>query len=170
MSFDIKSFVNNLSITALSSLKRTELTQVAERYELTVTDSMKKAEVRQLIVSYLCEEELVSDSDEDTTDNSAVSLKKLELQERAKEREAEVNLKELQLREKELEMQLRLKELELSRVPSSSDASVWETTASSSVFDVSKHIKFVPSFSEMEVDKYFSHFEKVAQSLKWPRA
>ena len=40
-----------------------------------------------------------------------VSLKKLELQERAKEREAEIKLKELQLREKELEMQLRLKEL-----------------------------------------------------------
>ena len=169
MSFNVESFVNDPSIRALSSLKRTELTQVAERYELTVTGSMKKAEVRQLIVSYLREEELVSDNDEDTTDNSAVSLKKLELQERAKEREAEVKLKELQLREKELEMQLRLKELEVSWVSSSSDAPVWETTVSSSAFDVSKHIKFVPSFSEMEVDKYFSHFKKAAQSLKWPK-
>ena len=44
-----------------------------------------------------------------------------------------------------------------------------ETTASSLAFDVSKHIKFVTSFSEMEADKYFSHFEKVAQSLKWPK-
>ena len=128
MSFDVESFVKDPSIRALSSLKRTELIQVAEHYELTVTGSMKKAEVRQLIVSYL-HEELVFDSDEDTADNSAVSLKKLELQERAKEREAEVKLKELQLREKELEMQLRLKELELSWVPSSSDAPVQETTA-----------------------------------------
>ena len=137
---------------------------MAERYELTVTGSMKKAEVRQLTVSYLREEELVSNNDEDTADNSTVSLKKLELQERAKQREAEVKLKELQLREKELEMQLRLKELELSQVPSSSDAPVWETTASSSAFDVSKHIKFVPSFSEMEVDKYFPILRK------WRRA
>ena len=38
-----------------------------------------------------------------------------------------------------------------------------------SVFDVSKHIKFVPTFSETEVDKYFLHFEKVACSLKWPK-
>ena len=37
---------------------------MAERYKLTVTGSMKKAEVRQLIVSYLREEELVSDNDE----------------------------------------------------------------------------------------------------------
>ena len=158
MSFDVESFVNDPSIRALSSLKRTELTQVAERYELTVTGSMKKAEVRQLIVSYLRKEELVSDNDKDTADISVVSLKKLELQERAKEREVEVKLKELQLREKELEMKLRLKELGLSWVPSSSDAPVWETTASSSAFDVSKHIKFVPSFSEMEVDKYFFPF------------
>ena len=42
-----------------------------------------------------------------------------------------------------------------------------KTTAT--FFDVSKHIKFVPSFSELEIDKYFSHFEKVAQSLKWPK-
>ena len=48
MSFDIESIVNDPSTRALSSLKRTELTQVAQRYELTVTGSMKKAEIRQL--------------------------------------------------------------------------------------------------------------------------
>ena len=129
--------------------------------------SMKKGKVMQLIIDHLHEEELVSDDEGDIAKNSAVSLKKLELQERAKEREAEVKLKELQLWGKELEMQLKLKELELSRVPSSSDAPVRETTTTS--FDVSKHIKFGPSFSELEVDKYFSHFEKVAQNLKWPK-
>ena len=111
MLLDIKSFVHDPSIRALSSLKRTKLTQVAERYELTVTGSMKKGKVRQLIGDYLCKEELVSDDERGVTENSIVSLKKLELQERTKEREAEVKLKELQLQEKELEMQLRLKEL-----------------------------------------------------------
>ena len=36
-------------------------------------------------------------------------------------------------------------------------------------FDVSKHIRFVPTFSETEVDKYFLHFEEVACSLKCPK-
>jgi len=36
------------------------------------------------------------------------------------------------------------------------------------VADVGKHIRFVPSFQEVEVDKYFMHFEKIAVSLKWP--
>ena len=36
-------------------------------------------------------------------------------------------------------------------------------------FDVTKHIRLVPPFQEKEVDKYFLHFEKVAENLKWPQ-
>ena len=38
----------------------------------------------------------------------------------------------------------------------------------SKTFDVTKHIRLVPPFQEKEVDKYFLHFEKVAENLKWP--
>ena len=37
------------------------------------------------------------------------------------------------------------------------------------IFDVTKHIALVPAFQEKEVDKYFLHFEKVAENLKWPK-
>ena len=36
-------------------------------------------------------------------------------------------------------------------------------------FDVIKHIRLVPPFQEKEVDKYFLHFEKVAENLKWTK-
>ena len=36
-------------------------------------------------------------------------------------------------------------------------------------FDVTKHIRLVPPFQEKEVDKYFLHFEKVTENLKWPK-
>ena len=36
-------------------------------------------------------------------------------------------------------------------------------------FDVTKHIRLVPLFQEKEVDKYFLHFEKVAENLNWPK-
>ena len=36
-------------------------------------------------------------------------------------------------------------------------------------FDVTKHIRLVPQFQEKEVDKYFLHFEKVAENLNWPK-
>ena len=38
-----------------------------------------------------------------------------------------------------------------------------------SVFDPATNIRLVPPFQEKEVDKYFAHFEKVADSLNWPK-
>ena len=36
-------------------------------------------------------------------------------------------------------------------------------------FDITTHIRLVPPFQEKEVDKYFLHFEKVAENLNWPK-
>ena len=36
-------------------------------------------------------------------------------------------------------------------------------------FDPARNIRLVPPFQEKEVDKYFAHFEKVADSLNWPK-
>ena len=38
-----------------------------------------------------------------------------------------------------------------------------------SAFDPARNIRLVPPFQEKEVDKYFAHFEKVADSLSWPK-
>ena len=38
-----------------------------------------------------------------------------------------------------------------------------------SAFDPARNIRLVPPFQEREVDKYFAHFEKVADSLNWPK-
>ena len=39
----------------------------------------------------------------------------------------------------------------------------------SSAFNPARNIRLVPPFQEKEVDKYFAHFEKVADSLNWPK-
>ena len=38
-----------------------------------------------------------------------------------------------------------------------------------SAFDPDRNIRLVPPFQEKEVDRYFAHFEKVADSLNWPQ-
>ena len=38
-----------------------------------------------------------------------------------------------------------------------------------STFDPARNIRLVPPFQEKEVDKYFAHFEKVAESFNWPK-
>ena len=39
----------------------------------------------------------------------------------------------------------------------------------SSAFDPARNIRLVPPFQEKEVNKYFAHFQKVADSLNWPK-
>ena len=60
--------------------------------------------------------------------------------------------------------ELRMKELELQNMTVKR-----QSLDSGAHFDVTKHIRFVPPFQEKEVDKYFLHFEKVAENLKWPK-
>ena len=59
-------------------------------------------------------------------------------------------MKELEIKEHEISVELKAKKLELA----TAIASATET------FDVTRHVRFVPSFQEAEPDKNFLHFEK----------
>ena len=126
---------------------------------------MGKGEVKKVVLSYLTEEELLSEEELERANVSredVLELKKLELQERDKS--IQLKLRELEIREKELAIEYKAKEIELEKAKSKVATPV-DTKA---VVDVGKHICFVPSFQEVEVDKYFMHFKKIAASLKLP--
>jgi len=142
--FSVESFVEKPSLKVVCVLKKSQL---AQHFNLELTTTMKKSEVKQLVIDYLVDEELVPDeeleatSDHDVSENT-VELKRLELAE--KERESQLRLKELEPREKELNVQ---KELEAPSRPS-------VTTQTVEPPHISKQIRFVPPFQEKEVDKY----------------
>ena len=172
MSFDLEHFVSSPSLEVINSLKKANLLVIAQHYELSVNESMSKAQIKKSIVEYLQDEELLSDSSDTgeigtMTGEEKLELKRLGFQEKEQEREAQLKLKEIEYKEKELAAQLKLKELELKGTTAIDTGATEKADGLS--FDVSKHIRFVPTFSETEVDKYFIHFEKVACSLKWPR-
>ena len=77
----------------------------------------------------------------------AMEKQKLEMEEKEKERQYNLRIKEIEMQDK-----VKTKPLDLG-----------------THFDVTKHIRLVPPFQEKEVDKYFLHFEKVAENLKWPK-
>ena len=52
--------------------------------------------------------------------------------------------------------ELQMQNMTVKRQPLNSEAH----------FDITKHIRLVPPFQEKEVDKYFLHFEKVAEKFK----
>ena len=80
---------------------------------------------------------------------------RLEMEEREKEKQREMEREKLE-RMKQLELQDKTKPKTLP-------------LDTSKTFDVTKHIRLVPPFQEKEVDKYFLHFEKGAENLKWPK-
>ena len=61
-------------------------------------------------------------------------------------------------------MQLKIKKLNASAVITGATEMAGITS-----FNVSKHIRFVPTFSKAQVDTHFLHFETVVCSLKWPK-
>ena len=79
------------------------------------------------------------------------------------ERERERDREKREEREKEREFQLRMREIELQERTNQPKQKIEYN------FDVTKHIRLVPPFQEKEVDKYFLHFEKVAENLNWPK-
>ena len=94
-----------------------------------------------------------------------IRVEQLEREERMQKEKLAMEKQKLVMEEKEKERQynLRMKELEMQDKvkPKPSDLGTH--------FYVTKHIRLVPPFQEKEVDKYFLHFEKVAENLKWPK-
>ena len=94
----------------------------------------------------------------------ARELRELELKAEREKRDLELKAEqEKALLEAEKEAAAREHELKMASLgkhPPSDKASV---------FDPARNIRLVPPFQEKEVDKYFAHFEKVADSLNWPK-
>ncbi|KAJ8025854.1 hypothetical protein HOLleu_33526 [Holothuria leucospilota] len=175
MPFNLDKFVASPSVEELDSLKKSEIVKVAKHYGTEFQPLMRKDEIKRYVLEYLVDEGVLPSTVLETaitvpTDNT-FELKRLEL-----EMNKEIRLKEMEKEEREMQMQRekeeekkekegRLKQLELG-VIKGSDPKIGLDTGG---FDVSKHVKFVPKFQEDNVKKFFNHFEKLGEQLKWPR-
>ena len=170
MSFDFDKFTAEPSVALLNLGKKTDLLNLAKRYKLSeIKSSMRKHVIKNILVQYFVDEEIFNENalslivDVQSVSSSKelelkLQIRQLEIQEREKEREWE--RKE---GEKEREFQLRMREIEMQERANQSKQKIEYN------FDVTKHIRLVPPFQEKEVDKYFLHFEKVAENLNWPK-
>ena len=94
----------------------------------------------------------------------ARELRELELKAEREKRDLELKAEqEKALLEAEKEAAAREHELKMASLGKHSP------TDKASAFDPARNIRLVPPFQEKEVDKYFAHFEKVADSLNWPK-
>ena len=188
MSFDLDKFTAEPSVELLNLGKKTDLLNLAKHYKLSeIKSSMRKHEIKNILVQYFVDEEIFNENALSLiVDIQSVSslkelelkfqIRQLEIQEREKERERERERereereerekereREREEREKEREFQLRMREIEMQERANQPKQKIEYN------FDVTKHIRLVPPFQEKEVDKYFLHFEKVAENLNWPK-
>ena len=188
MSFDLQAFIAAPSQELLNVAKKSDLLDIAAHYELTTVNKfMLKQEIKNILVQFLVDKEIL--------DSSALSLvlvtqtglqmreleiqrqiefeklrleqerqmqkERLEMEEREREKERPIQIEREKLK---FDAELRMKELEMQNM------TVKRQPLESGVhFDITKHIRLVPPFQEKEGDKYFLHFEKVAENLKWPK-
>ncbi|CAI5637598.1 unnamed protein product [Oreochromis niloticus] len=91
----------------------------------------------------------------------------LKLALRLKEVELEAKAKEVEL----MHLRIRAMELDPSRARDATPVPVSTLPDTSTVdqFNASKQIVLVPPFREGEVDSYFTAFERIATTLKWPK-
>ena len=93
-----------------------------------------------------------------------LKLRECEAQQRKEELEAQQRKKELEAQKEEHalkhEREMRALELNARRI------AYKESIATK--FDLGKNVRLVPPFNESKVDKYFQHFERVAQNLRRP--
>ncbi|XP_070536498.1 uncharacterized protein [Ptychodera flava] len=167
-------FMDDLDQDTFNSLRKDNLITLANFLKVEVKRSMRKREIQYRIAKHLVdlgqfEESTLKDHEPESTSE----LRKLELE---MQTNLEIKKLELQMREKELQMEERQREkereleehrlqLEMRRLELGQSGKFFP----SDKFDITKHFRLVPPFQEKDVDKYFLHFEKIAQSLNWPK-
>ena len=71
--FNFETFVEELTLKVIKSLKMTELIQVAQHYKLEVSSTLKKSKLKKLAIEYLVEEEVVSEDDSELSPTASPS-------------------------------------------------------------------------------------------------
>ena len=105
------------------------------------------------------EQERLKIEEEERKEKLQLQQERLKIEQ--KERQDRLAMEE-RIKTKEIEAKLKIEKDKLEKQGSSN-------SSPQSGFDATKNIRLVPKFEENEVDKYFLHFEKIANSLKWPK-
>ena len=180
--------------TPLKTLKK-NLVEVAVHFGITPAVGATKSHILDLIENYCIDNDIIDEVQEKTIAETAKVLKlRLEFQdeerrlareEAQRARDVEKALQDAQLAAQLAEAEKaelnEARELELKAEAEKEAAArehelkmaglgIHPPKDKGSAFDSARNIRLVvPPFQEKEVDKYFAHFEKVADSLNWPK-
>ena len=162
---DLDVFVYSPSLDELESLRKSDIIVICKHYQLECQASMVKSTLVKLIAQHLVDEQIGGEDFHNLIDSGDqdrfVKLKELE----NKSKELELKGRELELRSLESE---RDHDLQRDKLTIERDK-ILRDKQERDYFDPSRVCKLVPPFKEQDIDQYFTHFEKVASNLEWPK-
>ena len=188
--FDLSQFCASPTVEALSAvrLRKSDWIEIAQKFKIKVFASWKKARIVNTVVNCMVASELLGEDAlslcldegdgaqlklkelEDRKEQRMWEMRKLELEMEKFERERQLETERFQRAEREREWEreralVRQKEMEFqSRMTDK------KSSSNDVAFDPAKHCRLVPEFDEAQPDEFFSHFEKVAVNMNWPKA
>ena len=166
-------------------LRKDDLKALGKYLKVELKSSMSKREIQHVILKRLCNDKLVDEENlsifMQNTRGEVDSIAQTDVsQEESDERQWQREEEEIRWRRErerlewerecareERAFKLREQEIELEKLKL--QATNKHADHSKTNFDITKHVRMVPPFPESEVDKYFLHFEKVAENCKWPK-
>ena len=208
MEFRAEEFLSEkVSREEVEVLKKEELLKLAEYLKIKVTKQTSRVQVKAEVCEKLEKEGLLSETEvgqrmvnnnmrEMTDREYELEMKRLEMQEREREKEREMQERErekereMQEREREkeremqererkeerelnlLELKMKERELQLAFEKEIKIAELQQRTGrqESEGKEAVRNIKLVPKFNEKDVEKFFLHFEKLAESMEWSKS
>ncbi len=186
MTFNPEEFLeSDVSLSQVTKLRKDDLKTLADHIKVSYETRTDKRELQALVIHELVNRGNLDESDEyefqsEKKSSSEILMLKLKLKAEAEERA--FRLKELELQNEQVQLQARdraeadhrafkLRELELQNqqlaIEKGTPAVIGRPSSIDS--DITRYVKFVPRFNEKDIDNYFLHFEKVANTLKWPK-
>ena len=196
MVFSVTEFLETPTVEEFELLKKDDLISLGLHFKLAVKSSMRKQEIKVIVVKRLLQEEIFSSYDfpeENVSSETKMSkyefeLEKMRLQleyeEKEKERQERIHREEKIMQREKIEREERMQreqiekeermhkeklDFELQKLKLEKGQENPVPSHVKSEFDAAKNIRLVPKFQEKSVDKYFPQFEKIAANLKWPR-
>ncbi len=180
----------------ISRAKKDELVSIARRYNISFNVSMKKQEIKQLVIEGLISQEVISEESRSLISTEAIAIdpsmqielarialenRKIEVEARKIEAEVADRKIKAEAEAKRIEAEVEARKIEAEfqtqKEARAHELAVIQARAATNPredrdqekFDLAKNSKLVSPFNEQDPDSYFRHFEKTALHLKWPK-
>ena len=178
----VDEFVGSPSVALLDQCTKDQLLLIAEKYGIEIVDRKLKESVKGSLKAHLLEKRIlqpVVGSQSSVSAGTGFSFEQqkelllLQVQLEKMKQEKDLALEEMKQKTEMVRLEVQNKKLNLIQqgiLPGSSDSEspMFQSGTPVASFDIFSNLRLFPKFNDKDPDSFFSLFERIAESRKWP--